>query len=271
VNHSWALQPLGLTPGNMLTLQVRARDFQPSATTQAVAEPVEAAGDTRAPGVAAAAGVGESVAYTLRVVTREELLAELGRREQEWRREFEQIIKSQEQLNTRIMDLRDTAARGGESEDLAVRYGQEGRTQRQQIGRLKTIRVQFEQIVAELKTNQLDTPPVRRRLSEGVIAPLARLIGTDVVEAADMVDRLRQRFDMALADELERRQAQIVQTMYAVLANMLKWEGYNEAVALLQDIVRLQGDVNRQTQARLEREIERLFGSEPTTKPETRP
>jgi len=273
--YKWPLQPLALSPGVSLSLMVRGRDFQPDVD---ISDPPASApsGEPSEPRRTHEVGVGESSAYLLRVVTREELLADLGRREQEWRREFEQVIKSQEQLNSRIMDLRDRATKGGETPDLLVRYGQESRTQRQQVNRLRTVQGQFEQILAELETNQLDTPQVRRRLGTGVITALGRLITTDVVEAADMGDRLRRRFDAAMADDLERRQTRIVQSMYAILANMLKWEGYNEAVTLLQDIVRLQGDLNKQTQSRMEQEIERLFGgedpaSQPTSQPEHQP
>ena len=286
----WPLTPLNLTPGSILSIQVRGKDFQPPVEI-AVGGDGAAAQDRPAPDADQASGdsatggpttsspaasrlietnVGESSAYTLRVVTREELLADLGRREQEWRREFEQVIKSQEQLNTRVMDARDQAAKGGGAEVLA-RFGQESRTQRQQIGRMKTVRGQFEQILAELDTNQLVTPQVRRRLEDGVVVPLGRLITTDVVEAADTADRLRTRFDAAIADDLERRQTRIVQAMYAILANMLKWEGYNEAIALLQDIVKLQDDLNKQTQGRMEQEIERLFGETPSSQPASQP
>jgi len=279
----WPLAPLNLTPGSILSVQVRGRDFQPpveiaasgdkdAARDRAVLDP-PTSGPTTSGSAASRVietNVGESSAYTLRVVTREELLADLGRREQEWRREFEQVIKSQEQLNTRVMDARDQAAKGGGAEVLA-RFGQESRTQRQQIGRMKTVRGQFEQILAELNTNQLVTPQVRRRLEDGVIVPLGRLITTDVVEAADTADRLRTRYDAAIADDLERRQTRIVQTMYAILANMLKWEGYNEAIALLQDIVKLQDDLNKQTQGRMEQEIERLFGETPSSQPASQP
>ena len=273
--YKWPLQPLALTPGVSLSLMIRGRDFQPAVdiapapTSTPATDPSESAKSHEV-------GIGESSAYLLRVVTREELLADLGRREQEWRREFEQVIKSQEQLNSRVMDLHDKATKGGETPDLLVRYGQEARTQRQQVNRLRTVQGQFEQILAELETNQLDSPQVRRRLGTGVIAALGRLITTDVVEAADLGDRLRRRFDAGMADDLERRQTRIVQSMYAILANMLKWEGYNEAVTLLQDIVRLQGDLNKQTQSRMEQEIERLFGgdapaSQPTSRPEHQP
>ncbi len=253
LRRDWPLLPLTLEPGDQLTLVVRATDYQP---------PVEinGAADGTAP---VTANLGESLAYTLRVVTPEELLTELGRREHEWRREFEQIIKAQEQINRRTMDLRDSRKDPALARQIISRYAQEARTQRKQAGRLKTVTRQFDQILAELKVNQLAGPTVRRRLSGGVIAPLKLLASTNVVETADMIDRLRLGFDEQLADELEQSQARIVRIMYDILANMLKWEGYNEAVALLRDIVRLQRDLNSDTQARLEREIDKLFGTEP--------
>jgi hypothetical protein len=52
---------------------------------------------------------------------------------------------------------------------------------------------------------------------------------------------------------------------------MLKWEGYNEAVALLRDIVGMQESLNQDTQVILEREFDRLFTDEPTTKPVDQP
>lgn len=275
---AWPLLPLTLRPGDQLTLKVRAADYQPESAAASRVEARSASGQTATPSARASSnpdGTGESVAFTLRVVTPAELLAELGRREQEWRGEFEQIIKAQEQINRRIVALRDTSGAAALSAERAVGYGREARTQRQQIGRMKRVVRQFEQILAELKVNQLATPVVRRRLGRGVLTPLGKLIRTDVLAAAELIDRLRLRFDDGLADELERAQEGLLRAMYGVLANMLKWEGYNEAVALLRDIVRLQEGVTKDTEARLEAEIEKMFGGEatkqPTSSPEKRP
>ncbi len=244
------LLPLTLTPGDRLTLQAVAVDHQPPMPVEA-----EQGGDPTA------SNQGRSEAHTLRVVTPEEFLSELGRREHEWRREFEMILKTQEQLNRRILELDDE--NGASTERLLVRFGQEARTQRQQIGRLKAVLRQFEQILGELAVNQLDTPTVRRRLHSGVILPMRDLIGEEVPTAAEMIEQLRNRFDPSLAEDLERQQIRIVQLMYAILAEMIKWEGYNEAVGLLRDILRLQEEVNKDTQRQLEGEMNRLFGNEP--------
>jgi hypothetical protein len=266
----WPLLPLTLARGDQVTLQVRASDDQPPLPSATEPTPSEgkAAGDI---GQASDVGVGVSLAYTLRVVTAEELLVELGRREHEWRREFEQIIKAQEQIHRRIIDLNDqTAGEGGSSERSAA-YGSEARTQRQQGPRCKTVARQFEQILDELKVNQLATPTVRRRLGAGVLRPLSELINTDLAAAADLIEGLSRQYVAEDAGRLEQLETRIIREMYSVLANMLKWEGYNEAVALLRDIVGMQESLNQDTQVILEREFDRLFTDEPTTKPVDQP
>ncbi len=261
LEREWPLQRLTLQPGQQLSLVVRAADHQP------IAAPASQPADADAVEPALPVNVGESQTFTLRVVTPEEFLTELGRREHEWRREFEQIIKAQEQLQQRITILRDDDPAAAASADRAIRYAQEARAQRQQINRMKTVLRQFEQVYAELRVNQLATPTVRRRLDGGVIRPLGALISDGVPQIADQIDRLRLQYDPALAAGLDEEMTRLIRSMYAILAEMLKWEGYNEAVGLLREIVRLQDDVTDDTRARMEKEIERLFGGESEGEP----
>jgi len=218
----WSLLPLTLSSGDQLTVQVRAVDDQPPpAPNPAETTPQ---GDKSADGVdpVSGVGVGVSLAYTLRVVTAEELLVELGRREHEWRREFEQIIKAQEQIHRRIIDLNDRPAGEGGSTQRSAAYGSEARTQRQQGPRCKTVARQFDQILSELKVNQLATPTVRRRLSVGVLRPLRKLINTDLTAAADLIEGLGRQYVAEDAAQLEQLETKIIREMYSVLANMLK-------------------------------------------------
>lgn len=254
----WPLLPLTLKPGDRLKVQVQATDFQP----EQAAQPAPESATATAPDVASpAANLGESIAYTLRVVTPEELLAELGRRENEWRREFEQIIKSQEQMNVRVLDLVDASPQAAERATWEARIAQEARTQRQIAGRVRTVLRQFEMIFGEIKTNELATPTVRKRLGQGVIGPMRLLLAEDIPQAAETLEGLRESSDSGLSEDIETRQRQIVRRMYAILAEMIKWEGYNEAVALLRDVLRLQKDVSEDTRRELEQEIERMFDS----------
>lgn len=274
IERPWPLTPLGLQPGDQVTLKIRAADYQPSSrpTTQSSASTNSATSEPALSGrgrpgyTTTGAPVGESVGYTLRIVTAEELQAELGRRENEWRREFEQIIEAQERLNDRVRELREQAETLP-STSLAARYAQEERFQRQQANRVRTVLRQFEQIFGELEINQLATPAVRRRLKGGVIRGLQAIISAKAPAASDLLAELGRDFDAETADRLGIAQKELLQAMYAALVDMLKWEGYDEAVALLRDIIRLQGDVNLETEKRLKQQVEELFGQPPASQP----
>jgi len=251
----WDLSELGVAPGDRITVQLRARDYQPVAddSTDEASDGKQA----ETPG-----NLGESVAYTLRVVTPETLRAELGRRESEWRGEFERIVKTQRQLNLRILDLFDASVAEGLSPSIATRLSQEARTQRQIAGRARTVLRQFEQLYSEMEINGLLSPTVRRRLGSGVIASLRTLISEQIPLAADEIDRLREGLSPEAQRSVETQISAILARMQDILADMLKWEGYNEAVTLLQDILRLQEDISQATRRELERELEALFESD---------
>ncbi len=251
----WELSDLGVAPGDRITVQLRARDYQP--VSNEGANESTNGGRSETPN-----NLGESVAYTLRVVTPETLRAELGRRESEWRGEFERIVKTQRQLNLRILDLFDASAAEGLSTSIATRLSQEARTQRQIAGRARTVLRQFEQLYSELEINGLLSPTVRRRLGSGVIASLRTLISEQIPLAADEIDGLRDGLSPEALRSVETQISAILARMQDILADMLKWEGYNEAVTLLQDILRLQEDISQATRRELERELEALFESD---------
>jgi len=250
IKESWPLLPLTLRPGDQLTVQARATDDQPVLTGDQSSTPL------------APPNLGLSGAYVLRIVTAEDLSAELSRRENEWRREFELVIKSQEQLEARVKELVSLDAAQRASGAAAARLNSERRSQRQQASRLRTIGRQFEQILSEMEVNQLANSMVRRRLDAGVIAPMRKLATEGVPAAADLLDSFQTASDDDAASRVLDSQAGLVREMYAILANMLKWEGYEEAVSILRDIIRLQADLNEDTQRRLQEEVDRLFDQE---------
>ncbi len=251
----FALEPLRLVPNDRIAIYCRARDFNPDL------------GQTTENRDAIPANEGRSATYTLRVVTPEELLTELSRRESEWRQEFEQIIKAQ----TRVRDELEAARRkldsdAKEASEASRTYRDFARRQRQLATRVKGVRKNFQDMLAELAVNQLASAQVRRRLQGGIIDPMTTLIDTDLTDAVSRLDRLEKGYDSSGANELGALQDKILQSMQAILANMIRWEGYNEAVGLLQDLLKIQGDVKRETQAEMQRRLDEMFGS-PTSRP----
>ncbi len=233
----WRVSEAGVVPGDRLTIYAEAAD----------------ANDVSGP------GIGKSSGATLRVVTRDELLAELARREQEFRQNFEKLIEAQEQLRNELLTnlgrLDDAVFM---TEFDRIMAGHE-RRQRQIAGQLNVIRQQFEQILTEMRVNQLDSAIVQERLGRGVIEPMGDLARREMISAADLLRRLAAEPSPGVASTVDPLQAEIVKQMRIILAQMLKWEGFQETVSMLREILRMQGELNDETLKAIERQAEAIF------------
>ena len=198
---------------------------------------------------------------TLRVVTPAELMAELARREQEYRHELERLIKTQERVRA---DLLTWMAAGEDANTAADRtLAKLERQQKHVAGRAAGLGTQVSEILREMEINRMLEAGARRRLDEGVARPLADL-GRRRMPAA--VERIAALGDASAASEaraVDRALGQIVAEMRRIAANMVKWEGFQEAVTLLRDILELQGEVHDETQEALERKLREIFGTNP--------
>ncbi|MEP0844249.1 MAG: hypothetical protein HRF43_16235, partial [Phycisphaerae bacterium] len=133
---------------------------------------------------------------------------------------------------------------------------------------LNTIRVQFEQVMSELQVNQLSSPAVEARLGGAIIAPMGALQRNRLPAAADGIDGLARNASDEAIQSVKTSQDAILADMNRILAAMQKWEGYQEAVALLREVLKMQGNLNQEVERQLEEEI---FGGPPGTRPATRP
>lgn len=251
----------GLTPGDELRMQILGYDEQPEQW------PPQNDDEMR-PADAPPANRGASQVIRLEIVSAEELLGRLAQRELNWRREFEIAIKSQEQVNAET-EACVKLSRGGEPHEAntVAAYQKAARMQRQQGVRLESILAEFEAILSELECNGLAGPRVNRRVKVGIIDPLSQMIRAGVPQTSAAIADLAAAFDDQTALRVEERQVVLLKTMYEVLAHMLESEGYQEIVTLLRDIQRMQAEINQRTQARLEEEMDRLFGGKDNEKP----
>ena len=242
--HRQDCQPLGLPVGARLTLRVEATD------NDTVAGP----------------NVGTSRGFTLKVVTEDTLRAELLRREQEQRLEFERLLRDQRTLAENARALRavlDDPDRPFAEDDTRLLATTEKR-QRLVAGRCTAIADQFAQILAEVENNRLEAEqPVRDRLAGKIIEPLRRLARRDVLQAADHLDQAKKADAAdprrARLDEAVAAQQTVIATMRDVLQNMVKWEGYQEAVTLLREVLRAQKNISQKTIEEQQRRIRSIF------------
>jgi hypothetical protein len=249
--HRLEAEPLGLDVGTIFTFRIEARD------NDMIDGPK----------------VGVSGAFSLRVVTEDELRAELLRREQEQRMEFERLLRDQQKLleNTRaflasIQDA-DTSALSDAERRL---LGESEKKQRLVGNRCIAIANRFAAILAEFENNKLEEreTAVRVRLGERIMAPLRLLARRGTLEAADRLDTARKAAIQPALDatpghdalvEAAGEQERILEIMRNILKNMVKWEGYQEAVSLLREVLKAQRHVSEQTLREYRNRIEKIF------------
>lgn len=235
-----AIASLPVVANDRITLYARASDFD----------------DVSGPNVAV------SSAVSLRVVSREELLAELARREQDYRRDFERAVDRQEDLRRGLLTTLERLTRPASRDDALRAVGSAERLQRQLGGQVNAVRQQFEQIMTQMEINRVADSSSRRRLGDGVVAPLTQLAKRDLPEAADALRRLARDLTPERMSPIDPQQAALLSAMRETLANMLKWEGFQETVSMLRDILRLQRELNKETAQELEQQAEDIFEEE---------
>lgn len=216
----------GLIPGERVAFQARASDFD----------------DVSGP------NFGQSQEIVLRVVTVDEMTEDLARREQEARAQLERLVDAQEQVRGRLLSVIADFRPGGSVGSLAEGLAPLERRQRNIAGSVNVVRQQLEQVLSEYRINQLSTGTVEERLGRQIVEPLGDLARRDLVIAADALRSLSRSGDPAAADAVDPAQADLVAKLRAVLAAMLQWEGYQEVVSMLRDILRLQEELNAEAQ-----------------------
>jgi hypothetical protein len=215
-----------LIPGERVAFQARASDFD----------------------VVSGPNFGQSQEIVLRVVTVEEMMEDLARREQEARAQLERMVDAQEQVRGRLLSVISEYGTSVSLPALAEGLAPLERQQRNIAGSVNVVRQQLEQVLAEYRINQLSTVAVEERLGRQIVEPLAALARRDLVIAADDLRSLSRSGDVTAAEQVDATQADLVAKLRAVLAAMLQWEGYQEVVSMLRDILRLQEELNAESQ-----------------------
>ncbi len=214
----------------------------------------------------------------LRVVSVEDFLTEMSRRELALRQEFERLILSQRVLNDTldraIAEIPADAAPGSVlAPRVLQRLSAAARQQEQHARRAALIRDQFAQILAEMWTSKVAGASVDRRISGGILTPLDDLVILKIPAAVAGINELRQSALPERRQAARETQAELLRIMQSILANMLRWEGYQEAVAMLRELIGAQSDVRAATLEAMRSQLDEILGLEdqPPPPPPPRP
>lgn len=237
------LAGLGLQPGANFRYQVAAVDSKPDLP-----------------------GVGKSREFLLRVVTGEELRADLLRREVEQRRAFLQARDQQLELRTELQVWASRVSSDASSEAAAQQESELIRLLRDQKGigtTIDRVATRFEEFLVEVSNNRLDQSEeeagiavenrMASRFENGIIGPIRQLDQQEVAMATRQLDNCRLAHSSAasdLAQQMEQTaaiQQQVVDRMDEILRAMSSSEDYqelvNKALELKADQQRLRRDI----------------------------
>ena len=222
------LQPLAIQPGEVLRFTVNALDNQPSEI-----------------------GIGKSREFLLRVVTEEELRADLLRREIEQRALFQQERSNQLQLLT---DLRALIASTTTANVLADRQQTliEFQNRQKNVGtNLFQVAERFAGFLEEAKNNRLDESEkaltdqiegqsqtivsLQTRYAQRIIEPIRNLDSTEVYLASQSLEEARSLLGepakfAETANQTAELQESIVRRMDQILSAMEDSQTYQEIV-----------------------------------------
>jgi hypothetical protein len=256
---------VAVQPGQKLALAVKARD---------------------AYDLAEQPHIGSSQRFLLDVVTPSELRALLEKRELGLRQRFEAI--HEKMVSTReLLDRIDLAAAAQEADDnpgdpnsaggdLPNASGRARERDHSRIAGARQSATQlafetsgvaegFDDIVAELINNRVDTEELKERLEQGIAEPLKAISGELLPRVEQRLGALQTAYDANVstaAEPLAAAKAEAdaaIQAMQAVLDRMLELESYNELVELLRGIVNDQQQIKEKTQQQQKEKLRGLI------------
>ncbi len=205
---------------------------------------------------------GQSQPFSLEVVTPERFRAILAKKELNLRKRFEDIIG--EVLATRRSLVELVAAPATPSpqgtdgtpapispQTLVLQLRQNSS---KNAGEVQGVAIGFDEITEEFRTNRLDDfTELEQRLQGAIARPLHHVAGPMFGQLDARLAALEQaiRSGGAIDQPLLEAQLQIDQVLAAmerILNSMLELESYEEAIALIQEIVELQTEILERTQ-----------------------
>lgn len=230
------LMPMKLPPGTSFRLAVVAHDNRPETP-----------------------GEGRSQEFLLRIVTDEELRADLLRREDEQRKAFEQAYEIQLSLATELESLSISEPQDGQDEGnfhkqremqlLGLVRDQKG------IGTaIDRVATRFEEFLVEIDNNRLEEAEkeaalgrlgIQERYSDKIIQPIRELdrelvtLATQYLDSCRRVEKDTAELDKAVAKTVETQQL-ILEQMKSILIAMKDSRTFQEILNRMLDVMKMQ-------------------------------
>jgi hypothetical protein len=205
------------------------------------------------------AQLGTANELNFRIVTREELMQDLQRRQLEQRRELENVLEAEFEARARLGELPGLAGDTEAARRARTRIETVARRQLALAAQVQGIGQRYTQIVAELANNRLFEPTVTRGLQSRVVQPLEALGRRGIPTLAGRVSAFAAAgTESARVDCIETCD-QVIAQIEALLAQMERGESLAALIDALRGIIRTEAEVEAQVRRLLDAEIPGLF------------
>lgn len=194
------------------------------------------------------AQMGKSRTLPFRIVERGELLREILMRLQSLRAKFRQSTRT-------AKDLAGDLAAVAFTDDAAVMLRRH-RLLKRQVWR--TWRGLGDS-VTEMRLNALGSPQANRLLQTTVVEPLKTLHDELMTQQTQALDQLGRVQSPDLVNSATNRQKLIVTAMNQILKKMAQWDSFMDVITQLDEIIKLQDNVNKSTEKAKEQEVDDIF------------
>lgn len=226
----------------------------------------------------------------LEVVTAEDLLAALERRELGLRSRLEQTISEMRNLRESLDLLRregwpTTPTGPAESSSTAItlvrqnanvtaqerpdqwlelKIQQAGLQTTKSAEELRGIATSIDDILMEMVNNRVDSPDRSERIASGVRDPLQMIVEGDLAELRQQIDGLIPLIDKPKAGRISAGGAvqaaeRVLLALESVLEKMLDLESYNEVLDLVRGLIDQQGELIEATEEQRKKALQDLF------------
>ncbi len=236
---------LGARPGDRLRIWAEADDGDP-----------------------AGPNTGRAEAPELRVLSAGEFAARIAEQELGLRREFERAISAQRAIRDALDRLAEEMSPiSAPDESQTQRAAGLARRQETQTGVIARISETYQRLLEEMRANRAARPSEERRVEDNLLQPLRQLQNEEMPSASASLERVSAEGGAAAPDAADQ-QAVVMRQMDDVLQNMREWEGFREAVTLLEDIIAEQKDLRDKTVAAMADELDAILGLDEPDDPE---
>ena len=205
---------------------------------------------------------GRSDPISVKVVTLEELLQDLLRRQHLLRQRFQDLIKAEQALRERFLELQEQPPT--DPREISVMIESYGQSQREIARGVRTVERAMTQILAEMLNNRVSTAANIDALRREVVTSLKNLRTQVMANHARELDLYGRRADANNlrgedGEAIHKGFDRVLAAMQSVLAKLAKAESFTEIIERMRVLIDIQKQAREATRKKHEQALKEIF------------